>query len=282
VIFAASPDDDCFCEETWKKCNPNYGISVKAQNLLEIAEKAKRIPSEQVTFKQLHCNVWADQVDGGIDMEAWKRCTLPIEVAPGDDCYIGIDLSSKLDLTALVAYFPRTHSLLCYFWLPEANIFQRKRREVFDYPRFARARYVKLTSGNWVDQTHVRKKVNALGRLYNVVQVGYDSWNSSQLATWLQDEDGFEIMELRQGFKTMSEPAKNMMGLVADGLLRHGGNPVLRKNASNVVWRYDANANIAPKKFKEGHKRIDGMVAAIMAIGLGTGVEETAPGVMSA
>ena len=96
--------------------------------------------------------------------------------------------------------------------------------------------------------------------------IGYDPWNASQMATWLQDEDGLEIMEVRQGTRTLSEPFKTLVGLIADGKLRHGGNPVLRWNAANLRRRRDPNDNWAPSKDKAGRKRIDGAVALIMAV----------------
>jgi phage terminase large subunit-like protein len=281
VVYAAEPEDDPANVATLQKANPNLGVSVREDTLRkDWTEALRKGPAAQAEYKQLHLCIWGESVECAIDMEKWKSPRCCREPLPEGPCYLGMDLSSKLDLTSVAAFFPDTFSVLIYFWIPEDNLLERKRRDVFDYPRYVDEGYITATPGNWVDQRAVRNQVVELADAYDVVEVGFDSWNATQMATWLQDDEGLTIVEMRQGTKTMSEPFKYVVGLVADEKLRHGGHPVLRWNARNLKARRDPNDNWAPKKDEKGRKRIDGMVALIMAIGRSILVEqEDEPGI---
>ena len=122
-----------------------------------------------------------------------------------------------------------------------------------------------MTPGNVIDYDVIRRRINELGKMYNTVEIAIDPWNSTQLATQLQG-DGFEIVTFGQGYKDMTAPSKELEKLVVSGKLHHGSNPVLRWMASNVAVEMDAAGNLKPSK-KKSTERIDGIVAAIMALG---------------
>ena len=135
VVYSANRDDDPGALATWKKANPNYGVTVSHEDLADQYRRARHIPEELASFKQLRLNIWCQSSEGVIDLIAWKECSAePLCEGP---CYIGIDLSSKLDLTAVVAYFPQTHSILAHFWIPAENIEDRKRRKGGEPARLA-------------------------------------------------------------------------------------------------------------------------------------------------
>ena len=262
VIYAADPTADPGDERQWK-CNPNLGVSVDLEGLRDEYRRAKNIPPELSSFKRLRLNIWAEESQAVIDMAKWRtKCGRP-PLCEGP-CYLGMDLSSKLDLTAVAAYFPDTHSVLVFYWLPEENIRERARLDVFDYQRYAREGFITLTPGSKVDFGFIRKKVNELYDRFDVIDVGFDSWNATQMETWLAEEDGIPITSVRQGSKTLSQPFKDLVGEVADGELRHGGNPVLTWNASNLRAKRDCNDNWQTDK-KMQRKRIDGCSAVINA-----------------
>ena len=91
-----------------------------------------------------------------------------------------------------------------------------------------------------------------------------DRWNATQLITDLQG-DGFTVVPMGMGFKDMSPPMKELYKLLLGGMFIHGGNPVLRWMAGNVVAEIDAAENIKPSK-KKSTEKIDGIVAWIMAL----------------
>ena len=271
VIYAAGPEDNWLDPETWKKANPAYGITVIPDVLGEIFHRAEHNPAEQARVKQLHLCIWPSPViENPIPADDWKKCgELESLVCVGDECWLGLDLSSKLDLTALTLLFPHgdgSFSVLTYFWIPEGNLENRKRVEAFDYPRHVETGHITTTFGNWIDQGTIRRKINELGKVYRIREIGYDPMNASQMATWLQDEDGFRVIEVRQGALSLSEPCKRLVGLVRDHKLRHGANPVLSWNAANTTFRADVNQNWAPRKGRQYVRRIDGISALINAL----------------
>ena len=79
------------------------------------------------------------------------------------------------------------------------------------------------------------------------------------------EDDGFTMVPFGQGYKDMSPPSKELYKLLMEGKITHGGNPVLKWMAGNVVMHQDPAGNIKPDKEKSVEK-IDGIVATIMAL----------------
>ena len=128
-----------------------------------------------------------------------------------------------------------------------------------------RGGFLTVTPGDTIDHDAIKKTLIGLGKEFKVLELAFDSWNAMQLATEMRDDHGFEVVEIRQGFRSLSEPTKELDVLVAEGKLQHGGHPVLRWMADNLVVRVDPNGNLAPDKDKAAEK-IDGIVALIMAL----------------
>ena len=110
----------------------------------------------------------------------------------------------------------------------------------------------------------IRRRINELGKRFNIRQIAIDRWNATQLATQL-DGDGFEIVAFGQGYASMSAPTKRLEELILSRKIAHAGHPVLRWMASNVSLETDAADNWKPSK-KRSPERIDGIVAVIMAL----------------
>jgi phage terminase large subunit-like protein len=273
-VAAADEGDDWAVEETWQKANPNYGVSVKPEYLKAQSEKAATQPSFLNTFLRLHLDRWTQQRDRWLTIEHWNACEADLARAEyeqrevsllGMPCYGAFDLSTKLDISALVLFFPDTNTLLCRFWVPEENIMERARRDRVPYDAWVRDGWLKATHGNVIDYEFIKQEVIALAARYDLREIGFDPWNATQIATQLGGDEGLALVEVRQGYKTLSEPAKEFEKLVVSKALRHGGHPVLRWMVSNVAIRTDPNGNIAPDKAASSD-RIDGVVASIMAL----------------
>jgi phage terminase large subunit-like protein len=140
---------------------------------------------------------------------------------------------------------------------------------------------IELTPGNAVDFAFVRARVSELAKQYQIESIGFDPWNAAQLSTELAS-DGMQMIEWRFGLRTMSGPSKEFEAAVAEGSMRHDGNPVLRWMADCVSIRSDASGNIIPVKPDrlKSEKRIDGIVAAIIARGLSVSTTQDAPPVL--
>jgi len=266
VIYEASIDDDWTDPDVWAGVNPNLGVSVSMEYLERECKRAKEEPSFENTFKRLHCNIQTEQDLRWLQMHEWDLCPGLQPDMEGQECFAGLDLSQTTDLTALALYFPQSHCMKWWFWCPADNAHKRERRDGVPYMTWADQEYIDLTSGNVIDYGYVRQRINELSKQYKIKEIGYDPWNARQVALQLQDEDGLPMIEFRQGFISMNEPSKYLEGLVIQHKLNHGGNPVARWMASNVAAKTDPAGNIKPDKSKSTG-RIDGIVAAIMAVG---------------
>lgn len=269
-IIGADQDDDWKSPDTWHKANPNLGVSVKIDDLARKAQQAAHIGAFEPEFRRLHLGQWVQQAERYLSMQDWDAApnTEAIDRAAlrGHACVIGLDISSKFDFTAAVAIFKGPEDsviVLPTIWAPETAI-QQSRRALVPLDLWQRQGFLKTTPGNVIDQQFIRKELNDMAKEFKVKEIAFDSWNATSLATELQ-ADGINVVEVRQGYKTMSEPTKELSVLLATRRLRHGSHPVLRWMADNMTVRTDANGNVAPDKQRASEK-IDAVVALIMAL----------------
>ena len=274
VIFEASKDDDWTDPEVWKRANPNYGISVRADYIAHECQRAKDDPTYENEFKRLQLNIRTEQSVRYIKMEDWDLCNGEVNEKDllGRPCYGGLDLSTVEDLSALVLVFPNadnTFDVLPYFWGPKDNAINREKRHRVPYLTWAKQGHIRLTPGNRIDYNQIELDIKELSKKFKIVDIGYDIYNAEQIQENLHSQYGLTMVEFRQGFLSMNEPMKKMLWLLKGADLNHGGHPVLRWNASNVCAQIDPAGNVKPDKKKSAEK-IDGIVALIMAIGRAT------------
>jgi len=284
VLFGADKDDDFTDPRVWAKANPSLGITIGLDYIRKEAEKAKVQPSYTNVFRRLHLNVWTESHTRWLPKDKWDACAtpvIPVELE-GRECYGGLDLSRKIDISAFVLVFPPVDEdepwkVLCFFWVPAENILRRAKRDRVPYDVWHRQGLITATEGDVVDYDVILNDITALGKRFSLREIGFDPWNATQLANDLAAE-GFVTVEMRQGPRTLSEPMKFLEERVIGETLAHGGNAVLNWMSDNVEIRMDANENIAPDKSKST-ERIDGIVALIMAIGRAMFVESEGPSV---
>ena len=155
--------------------------------------------------------------------------------------------------------------ILPTFWVPEDNMWERVKKDHMPYDRWVKAGYLKTTPGNVVDYKFIRKEINLAHDRYDIQEIGYDPWNAMQTAIDLED-DGFTMIEVRQGYKSMSPPMKEIEALLMGTKMNHGNHPILNWNFDNLNVKPDENDNVKPVKGRDRNKRIDGFVALINAM----------------
>lgn len=274
IIYEASIDDDWKSEATWRKANPNLGVSISVDWMRRECVRAQEIPAYENTFKRLHLNIQTQQDVRWLPMELWDTCGAPFDPATlaGRTCYAAMDLSTKHDITAVVKVFPPTADdplwrVLPRFYVPGDRAEDRERKDRVPYLTWGRQGFITLTDGNVVDYERVKADILADAKTYELTEIGFDPWNATQIALQL-GESGATCVEMRQGFQTLSEPSKELEKLLLSRKIAHSGHPVLRWMASNVAIEIDANGNIRPSK-KKSTERIDGIAALVMALGRG-------------
>lgn len=182
-------------------------------------------------------------------------------------CYLGLDLSSTRDLSALVGVFPLDDGfdVLAEFFIPKDNMADRVHRDHVPYDEWARRGFLQATPGNVVDYEYIRQTIKDWAAEFAVQTIAYDPWNATDLITRLTEQDGFTCVAMRQGFQSLAAPTKSLEKAILSRQLRHDGHPILRWNISNVSVESDATGNIKISK-KLSTERIDGVAALIMAV----------------
>lgn len=274
VIWEAGPDDDWTDEAVWEACNPNYGVSVRIDDMREACKKAQGNPRKINRFRQLRLNQWTEQEEIWIPSLAWDDCATEFDEDGlyGRECYGGLDVGLTTDHTALALVFPGDDGLyqvLAWHWMPRGDIREKSNRDRVDYLSWEAEGWITLTAGDITDFARLRSELGALLKDYDVRHLAYDPWRAGELTSNMKDQDGLPMVEHRQGYISMSPPCKEFERLVLDRKLRHNGNPLLRWNVANAAIDTDPAGNIKPNKNK-ANGRIDGMVATIMAVGLAT------------
>lgn len=271
VIYGLSDEDDWNDEKNWYKANPSLGYTISIDRVRDAYREALDNPAEENVFKQLRLNIWTNSAVAWIPEHIYDRGNQKIDYASllGRDCVAGLDLSSTSDITALVLVFPpRTEEekyiVLPFFWLPEETLELRCRRDHVLYDVWERQEYILTTEGNVIHYGFIERFIEQLGEKYHIIEIAYDRWNATQMVQNLEDM-GFTMVPFGQGFKDMSPPSKELYKLLMEGNIIHGGNPVLKWMAQNVVMRQDPAGNIKPDKERSVEK-IDGIVALIMGL----------------
>lgn len=287
VIYESLPEDDWTDPAVWAKANPNLGVSIKKDYIRDECAKAQVTPGYQNTFRQLHLNQWVEQETRWLDVKRWDEGGGSLhwnefpEFLRGRRCFGGLDLSTTTDITANVLMFPPENDdepwyILPKFYIPKENMKKRSQRDRLPFEEWVAMGAINATEGNMIDYRFVKNDILAMAEKYNVVEIAYDAWNSSQIVIELADE-GLNMVQFRQGYGSLSAPSKLFEGLIAERKIAHGGHPILRSMVCNVARKSDPAGNIKPDKEKS-RDRIDGIVAAIMGLGRATSsIIETKP-----
>lgn len=271
VVYGLELEDDWHDERNWYKANPSLGYTIKIDRVREAYREALQSPAEENVFRQLRLNTWVNSTVCWIPENVYDKGNIAIDedCLVGRECYGGLDLSSTSDITAFVLIFPprneeEKYILLPFFWLPEETLGLRTRRDHVPYDVWHKQGLINVTEGNVIHYSFIERFIEELGKKYHIKEIGVDRWNATQMIQNLEDM-GFTMVPIGQGMKDMSPPTKELYKLLLEGKIAHGGNPVMRWMAGNVVVETDAAENIKPTKAKSTEK-IDGIVAAIMAL----------------
>ena len=271
VVFGLPDDADWHDEANWYKCNPSLDKTISIEKVRDAYHKALETPADENMFRQLRLNQWVKQFVRWMPMDKWDECGGYVDISEleGRACYAGLDLSSTTDLTTFVLVFPPSddgepYTVLPFYWLPEETLPLRVRRDHVMYDVWEKQKLIMTTEGNVVHYGFIEKFICSLAERFNIREIAYDRWNASMFVQLLQD-DGFTMIPFGQGFKDMSPPTKELMRLVLEHKLNHGGHPILRWNMDNAYARTDPAGNIKLDKEKSTEK-IDGAVALVMAL----------------
>jgi phage terminase large subunit-like protein len=271
-IASADDDDDETSERTWRKANPNWGVSVLVDGMRESYELAQSNPDLRLDWRVKRLNIWAAVAKEWLPMRHWKNCRREIELQEleGARCFAGLDLAQVRDLSALVLYFPPAGeiaeaTIIPFFWCPEENIRERSKTDRLPYYTWTERGLIRATPGNVTDYRVIERDILEIAGRYKLEAIAFDRTFSGAIVQNLT-ESGIEMLQHGQGFRDMSAPSKELERLVVGEKVNHLGHPILTWMAEHCVTAIDAAGNIKPDKGKSEEK-IDGISALVMAIG---------------
>ncbi|MBQ4902236.1 MULTISPECIES: terminase large subunit [Alistipes] len=269
IIYTLDDKSEWDDPKMWIKANPNLGVSLSADYLADQVKDAKNRPEAVRNVMTKNVDLWVDAERTWILDDVWQKCIGTTDSADLKSCacWGGLDLSNVSDITAYVLLFHENDrfQLLPHFWIPEEKMLEKVRKENINYDKWVAEGYVTVTPGNVIDYDFVKADILRIVADYDLRTSAYDRWNASQTIIDLQNE-GMECNPFGQGYGSMSAPTKEFEKLVLTGKIEHFGNPVLRWMLASTLVKTDPAGNIKPDKEKSTQK-IDGIVAAIMALG---------------
>ncbi|WP_052481025.1 terminase large subunit [Gilvimarinus agarilyticus] len=286
IIYTLDDEKKWDDESEWIKANPNLGVSVDLDDLRAQCAEAKHIATSKVEFLTKRLNIWVYGEQAWMNMEAWAACKTDFDSIElwdedadteldGDECYGGLDLASVEDMCSFSLCFPHSggkRRVIQRAYLPQAALERRLKKGDKTLEQYKDSGHLIVTPGAVVDYDWIKKDILQACDRFDVQGIAFDRWNSSQLVTDLT-EQGIPMVKFGQGFASMSAPTKELLRLVLTGQIEHN-DPLLTWAISNVVTETNAAGDIKPDKSKVSEK-IDPAVAAIMAIALAMGVDET-------
>lgn len=303
VIFEADPKEDWMSPAVWRRVNPALGETIEESAIASFAREAQNEPRKRNDFLRYHLNRWTNQATSWLPIEWWDACdaTMPSDEElfkyPGA---IGIDMAQKIDLACASAVFrlpletaaddaievvsvdelggiQKRRMSLNYriaikptFWLPEDTLRERVHQDRVPYDEWSRhdPPFLDVTDGPVIDSDAIVQKVLALVALHRLLkqgEIGYDPAFATEIAIRLAGK-GLKTVEVLQNYKHLSEACQVFEALVKAKRVIHGGHRLLRWNVENVAVKTDDAGRIRPVKPRKAAKRIDGVVATIIAL----------------
>jgi phage terminase large subunit-like protein len=291
AIYSLDAGDKWQDEAVWVKANPNLGVSKRLDDMRSKLARAAAMPSSLAEFQQKELNMWLSDGGGWLDYGFWRECEAVVDedALAGRPCLGGLDLSSTRDLTAWVLIFPPVGRLkrgrangdggwpladrwvmVPRFFVPEVTVARQvaaRQGARVDYGVWVKGGSLIATPGRVLDLDMVYEQIERDAGKYNILHVGYDPWNSTQIVNRLITLRGDKwAVQVRQGFASLSEPSKLLERMISAGELAHGNNPVMNWMVSHVKKRTDTNQNIMPDKGGVDANKVDGISATANAL----------------
>lgn len=272
-LYAAEEGDDIYDEATWKKANPALGDFRSLSDMRESADRARRMIAFTPKFQNLFLNMRRSESSGLFSVDTWDTCGREVDDSVFDryPVFLGLDLSSRRDMTALAAIChdldEDEYHLKMWYWKPAETLSDAELVDKAPYRAWADMGYLEPAEGPIVNFNSVTEKLIELNDKWTIHSIAYDRWRIDQITALLQAHDvELPLLPWGQGWKDSAVAIDAVEDFVMLGQLRHGNHPILRWNVACTKVMKDPSGN---RKFdrRTSSGRIDGIVAASMACG---------------
>lgn len=291
IIYTIDDEDSPDDPAVWRKANPNLGVSVFEDDLVDQHAKARASPARWAEFMTKRLNVWVQVAAPWFNVLAWRERCLAAELAQhapaipqsfdGRRCFIGIDFATRRDIAALAVVFPdadgSSFDVFARYYLPAERV-QEARQVLYD--GWVRAGWITATPGETTDFAFIARDLREWAQRFDIAEIPFDPHEARQFATEMVNEYGLPMVEVRQGYTTFNEPMKLLDSLIVQGRIRHNGDPVLAWAIGNVVGKIGAYEDVMPKR-ESDEAKIDPAIALLMALGRAALAQPQKPGGIS-
>ena len=269
VIYELDNPNEWQDEKKWYKANPGLGIIKNIKDLRDKVNRAKNKPTELTNLLCKDFNIRQNDQDKWISFDiANNEETYKVEDLFDTYAIGGVDLSSTTDLTCatlLIIKHNKKYVLQQYF-IPSERLEFKIKDDKIPYDKWEKRGLVTICEGARVNYTDVTQWFLRMNEEYEIsaLWIGYDPWNTQYWVEEMKDY-GFEMVEVRQGAKTMSNPMKQLEADLIEKNVNYNNNPILKWCLCNTAVKRDENDNIRPVKGQKQRARIDGTVSLIIA-----------------
>lgn len=273
-IFEIDDGDDWQNEKNWYKSNPAliYGRP-SLQYLRDRYKEASMSVEEKANFLTKHCNLFVNGHDKWLDIDKFQACEREFDLNDyvNRECYIGFDRSQVSDVTSASVLFPSLDGGC------DVVTFNLQSRQAINnagdhlrsvYTKAIETEDLEVVEGEYIRNENVKQLIRDLNRMFPKNKgFYYDPYHMKEIALDLEEE-GLEMISVSMGPGNVSEPAKKLEMLVADGLFRYHKSPLLVFAASCALMSVSRFSNSMvyrdPNQVKT--EKIDPIIATILAL----------------
>lgn len=268
VIYSMDEGDDWKLPENWLKSNPNLGVTVDKSFLKKQVQQAINSPSDEVSVKTKNLNLWCDSSNVWIPDSYIVNASRKLSIADfaGMECFVGVDLASNVDLTAIAYLFVKEEFYYFFvdYYIPNDTLSTRVHADIDLYKQWVGNKYLKTTSGNVTDYDYVTRDLLEIDKKSPIYSIFYDKYNANAWAIQCTEE-GLKLEPFSQQVGNFNKPTKEFERLILSGKIILDDSPVTRYCLRNVEIKKDMHDNEKPVKSNE-KKKIDGVIAMLQAL----------------
>jgi phage terminase large subunit-like protein len=275
VVYTIDDGDDWKDPKVWPKANPNLNISIDEDSIRVAVAEAINSPISQNDVRTKHLCQWMQASVAWLSMEAWSRCGGDLDLAEfeGQPCWVGLDLSTRSDITAKVLLFRRDDGdggqagQPHWYMFPTHYVPAMTLDQNVSYRKWQGQGFMKTTPGEVTNFDQIEADLIEDTKRFDVRGVAVESWQSAQLKQHIE-ELGLPVYEVRNVYSMMSAPMKEMEALILDQRFHHDRrDDCLNWQASNVIARSDYKGNVTPDK-EFPRNKIDSIVAGLFGLSI--------------
>lgn len=254
-----------------RKSNPNLGVSVSVDYLIEEIAVAEQSLSKKAEFLTKYCNIKQNSSQAWLPSDAVERASggfLSLEDFRGCYCVGGIDLSRTTDLTSCCAVIEKNKKLYVFskFFLPAEKLEEATARDGLPYAAYVQRGILKLSGDNFVDYHDCLNWFKSLIEQYQIypLKIGYDRYSSQYLVQDMR-RYGFHMDDVFQGFN-LTPVIRETEGLMRDGVFCIGDNDLLKVHLLNAALKTEAESERSRLIKLSTNDHVDGTAALLDAM----------------